>query len=239
MASRRRRRVSKGESALFRTAMRDVVPLRRAEDQTSMSDLMGEGKTSTATASAPPAPPAQERRVTKPAQPQHQHPDLSRLDAYRPDLAPAEKVMRRQALAGKPAKPAPSHAPSSGDHPLQPGRHAQIDGLDGRTWGRLKRGRLPIEARIDLHGLSQHEAHAALQGFVLQAQARGDRTVLVITGKGTPRKSSDRPRTGAIRSAMPHWLAQSPLNRIVITYTEAQPRDGGSGAFYLRLRRLR
>lgn len=235
MSRRRKRAVTDAETDLFRRVMRDVTPLRRLEDKHAQKAEVDAA--AGAGSAMPPAPPAMERRsMSTPL-------DISRLAGYTPglatdrtsDLTPTERKKRDAARTGQ-VQPA---QPVRGDHPGLPGRAHQIDGLDGRTWGRLKRGRLPMDARIDLHGMTQHEAQSALTGFIMQAQSRGARNVLVITGKGTPRTSDQAPSKGRIRAAMPHWLAQPPLNRIVITWTEAQPRDGGSGAFYLRLRRVR
>ena len=113
--------------------------------------------------------------------------------------------------------------------PLQAGR---IDGLDKRTAQRLRRGQMPIEARLDLHGLTQAEAHHALNGFLGDAQAAGKRSVLVITGKGRVDQGY-----GVLRRAVPHWL-NLPHNRgRIIAVHDAQPRDGGSGALYVLLKK--
>ena len=115
--------------------------------------------------------------------------------------------------------------------PLQAGR---IDGLDKRTAQRLRRGQLAIEARLDLHGLTQAEAHHALNGFLGNAQAAGKRSVLVITGKGRVDQGY-----GVLRRAVPHWL-NLPHNRgRIIAVHDAQPRDGGSGALYVLLKKRR
>jgi DNA-nicking Smr family endonuclease len=102
-------------------------------------------------------------------------------------------------------------------------------GLDTRTLEKLRNGQMPIEGRIDLHGLSQARAHAALNRFILEAYAEGKRCVLVITGKGA----------GVLKSAAPEWLAQEPLGAAVLKVQSAQPRHGGEGALYVYLRRVR
>ena len=115
--------------------------------------------------------------------------------------------------------------------PLQAGR---IDGVDKRTAQRLRRGQIAIEARLDLHGLTQAEAHHALNGFLGDAQAAGKRGVLVITGKGRADQGY-----GVLRRAVPHWL-NLPHNRgRIIAVHDAQPRDGGSGALYVLLKKRR
>jgi DNA-nicking Smr family endonuclease len=116
--------------------------------------------------------------------------------------------------------------------------------LDGTRQRRLARGQMDPEARIDLHGMTRDQARAALTGFLLGARARGERLVLVITGKG--REGDGRgdlapiPRKpGAIRHDLPHWLGQAPLAALVLDVRPAHRRHGGGGAFYVYLRRIR
>ena len=103
-------------------------------------------------------------------------------------------------------------------------------GLDRASAERLRRGRYPIEARLDLHGMTQAEAHRALHGFVAGSRAIGRRVVLVITGHG-------RISGGVLKAAVPRWLNEPELRRHVLAITPAQPRDGGAGALYLLLRK--
>ena len=107
-------------------------------------------------------------------------------------------------------------------------------GVDKRTVQRLKRGQLDIEARLDLHGLTQAEAHPRLDRFLASAQDRGLRSVLVITGKG--RLSQEG---GVLRQMVPRWLNTSPNRGRVLSMSQAQPKDGGAGALYLLLKRRR
>ena len=104
-------------------------------------------------------------------------------------------------------------------------------GVDRATAERLKRGRYQVEARLDLHGMTQAEAHRALAGFVGRSRAAGRRCVLVITGHG-------RMTGGVLKSAVPRWLAEPGLRPDVLAITPAQPRAGGDGALYVLLRRL-
>jgi DNA-nicking Smr family endonuclease len=112
--------------------------------------------------------------------------------------------------------------------------------LDGRRADRLRRGKIDPEDRLDLHGMGRAEAHQALIGFVLRAQAEGQRVVLVITGKGRPDASDSviPERHGILRHSVPHWLAMPPLTGRVVEVRPAHPRHGGSGALYLYLRRM-
>ncbi len=102
--------------------------------------------------------------------------------------------------------------------------------LDRRSWLKLRRGSYPIDARLDLHGLTQAEAYARLAAFLATAQARGNRCVLVITGRGL--------RTGGtLRAMTPHWLEAAPNRARVLSFVQAQLHHGGDGALYVLLRR--
>lgn len=117
-------------------------------------------------------------------------------------------------------------------------------GLDGRSQTRLRRGQMAIEARLDLHGLTQAQAHEALDSFLARTQDQGKRCVLVVTGKGG--KAAEDPdnmfadkRTGVLRSSVPRWLGEGANRARVLSFNTAQPRHGGDGALYVLLRRRR
>ncbi|WP_341214267.1 Smr/MutS family protein [uncultured Limimaricola sp.] len=113
--------------------------------------------------------------------------------------------------------------------------------MDAKAHGRMTRGKLKPEARIDLHGMTLAEAHPELVAFILSSQAMGRRLVLVITGKGRAR-DYDAPmpvRYGVLRHQVPQWLALSPLKQAVLQITPAHIRHGGEGAYYVYLRRAR
>lgn len=157
--------------------------------------------------------------------------DKARLRPMEPepddDPAPTAKTPPRFVKPPKPvstvpvAKPIVKPAPVAAPHELEPRRHR-----------RLARERDPIEARIDLHGLSRFQAQDALTAFVLSAHARGYRAVLVVTGKGS------RGTPGVIRSSVADWIAHPPLRAVVAGVASAHRRHGGEGALYLTLRRL-
>jgi DNA-nicking Smr family endonuclease len=100
--------------------------------------------------------------------------------------------------------------------------------LDRRTAQRLKRGQTPIEARLDLHGMTQVEAHEALARFIARSHASGLRAVIVITGK-----------SGVLRSAVPRWLEEGENRARIVGSSRAQAQHGGEGALYVLLRRQR
>lgn len=134
--------------------------------------------------------------------------------------------------ARKPGAAAPTLLPRQVEQPLMPGR---VAGLDKRTAQRLRRGQLPIEGRIDLHGMTQAEAHANLLRFVTASAKAGRRCVLVITGKGLRGSAG----TGVLRSELPRWLNEPVLRPLILSFAPAQPKDGGGGAFYVYLRKAR
>jgi DNA-nicking Smr family endonuclease len=110
--------------------------------------------------------------------------------------------------------------------------------MDAALHARLRRGKLAPEARIDLHGLTTEQAHAALTGFVLGARAEGRRLLLVITGKGrlAAREAPLPPRLGRLRHDVPRWLRLPPLAGAVLQLVPAHRRHGGEGALYIWLR---
>jgi DNA-nicking Smr family endonuclease len=105
--------------------------------------------------------------------------------------------------------------------------------LGRRAKQRVARGRDPIDGRIDLHGLTQAEAHDALLRFLYNAQTRGARLVMVITGKGRGGEG------GVLKRQVPHWLASPEFRALIVGYEEAHQRHGGEGALYLRVRKVR
>ena len=162
-------------------------------------------------------------------------------------VTPLRRRRRSPAIdrgAAAPAPPPPAPPPEAG-----PGKEAAVEppppirqapapaDLDRPGYGgisradarRIRSGKSGIHDRIDLHGMTLDQAGRSLRQFIETAAGRGDRTVLVVTGKG-------RGGTGVIRQHLPQWLRQPPLGGLVLAYCRAQPRDGGSGAYYIRLR---
>ena len=131
------------------------------------------------------------------------------------------------------------------DHDLLPSLGQQMRAapvqMDQKAFGRLRRGKLKPEARIDLHGMTIAQAHPALTGFILRSAGAGHRLVLVITGKGKQRDDGGPipTRFGVLRHQVPQWLAMAPLGGLVMQVTESHIRHGGQGAYYVYLRRTR
>lgn len=139
--------------------------------------------------------------------------------------------------APEPAKPVRARPVSMTTPPSLPSVKPPppLTPLGRRARQRVARGRDAIDARFDLHGLTQAEAHAALTRFLRSASTRGARLVLIITGKG---RAGDSER-GVLRRQVPHWLALPELRELVIGFEEAHGAHGGEGALYVRLRRQR
>lgn len=108
--------------------------------------------------------------------------------------------------------------------------------LERRDKKRLVRGRASIDARIDLHGMTQGEAHVALERFLRRAQADGAKFALVITGKGKRADDRDRSR-GVLRRQVPLWLHLPEFRPYVVGFEDAHIAHGGEGALYVRVRR--
>jgi len=113
--------------------------------------------------------------------------------------------------------------------------------FDRRLKHRLARGRDGIDARIDLHGLTQREAHDALHSFLRRAQADGAKIALVVTGKGLRQDSSGGGSSarGVLRRQVPMWLSLPEFRPFIVGFEEAHVGHGGQGALYVRLRRAR
>lgn len=134
----------------------------------------------------------------------------------------------------KPKSPtAPSYTPPISkpknrfDKIIEPGMHK-----------RVVRGHVAIDGTIDLHGLRQHEAHAALVRFINARFDRGDRTLLVITGKGIKTsREGDIQERGVLRHMLPRWLHEAALSPMISGWQTAAQGHGGEGAYYVRLRR--
>jgi len=163
------------------------------------------------------------RRVSvKPAAPK-QLPDP---EPAKDALLPKPEKARRTTV-----KPSPPLAPRTQPIPNRPA----IAPVERRTERKLARGRMEIDSRLDLHGMRQDAAHRALRSFLLGAQARGDRIVLVITGKGHVSGQGDD--AGVLRRSVPRWLEAADLRPLVVGMSVAHRSHGGGGALYVQIRR--
>jgi DNA-nicking Smr family endonuclease len=146
-----------------------------------------------------------------------------------PPEKPVAKIAKAKAKAPPPKAPAPIAPPPSRPHELS---HGKSIGIDKRQAERFRRGKTPIEGKIDLHGRTQQEAHDDLHHFLARAQASGKRMVLVITGKGITSSKS-----GVLKENVPRWLNEPSLRRHVLAFDYAEPQHGGEGALYVLLKR--
>ena len=172
--------------------------------------------------------------------------DRALWDAVARTLTPLFK-RRRLKAAPEPAIPSPPPAPPKAVQAARPATPAKpsppalprLAPVERRLTSRLGRGSAAIDARIDLHGLTQHEAHERLKSFLAGAQSRGVRLALVITGKGggEGQSFSGQPERGILRRLVPLWLSSPDLRPYVVGYDEAHRTHGGSGALYVLVRR--
>jgi DNA-nicking Smr family endonuclease len=154
---------------------------------------------------------------------------FARSDHFVPPVAKLSGRMQKPAV--KPARlpiAATSSASVKKANPVDL-RQGERGGIDGRTQRRLFRGDVPVDRRLDLHGLTAVRAESRLAQFIEAAARDGCRCVLVITGKGA----------GILRAHVPEWLKCQPLSPHILALAEARPHDGGSGALYVLLRRKR
>ncbi|WP_182418712.1 Smr/MutS family protein [Bartonella sp. HY038] len=139
------------------------------------------------------------------------------------DIAPLDKNKAKRAQAD-------NYSPKSSRRNNDGGL---INPIDRKTHRKIAKGRLDIDGRIDLHGLTQSEAHTLLLRFLQSAQFRGFRHVLIITGKGKSLQSD-----GILRQLVPHWLSTPAFRIYISAINDAARHHGGDGAIYLKLRKL-
>ena len=146
------------------------------------------------------------------------------------EAASAEVETAAAAKAAMPPNPLPSAKIPQATKPIVP----PLAPLGRRERAQLSRGRKDIDARLDLHGMTQARAHRALFGFLQRAHSDGLTFVLVITGKGRAGADPDR---GVLRRQVPQWLALPEFRALVVGFEEAHVGHGGEGALYVRIRR--
>jgi DNA-nicking Smr family endonuclease len=166
---------------------------------------------------------------------------LKKANVVPQPLAPLPKVYRPEGAGAA----AYAKAEAKQKAPLAHGRHPEKPApqMDKRLKQRFQRGELPIEARIDLHGLTLANAERALSKFLRDGIAQQKRCLLVITGKGLS-KSADAPimshqGKGVLRAWLPDYLKRGPWRDQILGVAPARQEMGGAGAFYVLLRRQR
>ncbi|WP_036293563.1 Smr/MutS family protein [Methylosinus sp. PW1] len=145
-----------------------------------------------------------------------------------PEEQPIEAGEPKKAAAAPPPTPAPA------EKKPRPRPAAPPAEIDHRTRTKLRRGRLEVEAKLDLHGLRQAEAQTALYDFLRRAQAAGARMAIVVTGKGVRSEEG-----GVLRRLVPLWLSAPAMRDLVVGFGEAARNHGGEGALYVQIRRPR
>ncbi len=150
--------------------------------------------------------------------------------AGKTEPASAESETTAAAKAAVPPKSLPPAKIPRATKPITP----PLAPLGRRERAQLSRGRKEIDARLDLHGMTQTRAHRELFGFLQRAHSDGLTFVLVITGKG--RAGAD-PERGVLRRQVPQWLSLPEFRSLVVGFEEAHVGHGGEGALYVRIRR--
>lgn len=149
-------------------------------------------------------------------------------------LAVAEPVAKKPVAKEPPVKIDPAKLSPTLRAPAAPVAKAPGAGIDRSTEEKFRRGKMTIAGRLDLHGMTQAEAHGALIGFIEASFRAGRRCVLVITGKGP-----GAPSVGVLKRMVPRWLNTPPTSARILSTAAAQAKHGGDGAMYVLLRRRR
>ena len=155
-----------------------------------------------------------------------------------------ERELFHAVLSGKVLHKKARSQPKIG-HPKPPTKNVQTapGGVDGRTGERLKRGTITPDSKLDLHGLTEDAAHRVLWSFLQTAHKRGDRLVLVVTGKGARVSSGafdpEQGSRGVLKTMVPRWLREPQFARLIADMRGAHRRHGGDGALYLYLRKIK
>jgi DNA-nicking Smr family endonuclease len=156
----------------------------------------------------------------------------------KPFSKPDTRLAAKAPSAGNTAAAHSASAPRTKTTPIAP---PELALFDRKSIRKIRGGRAEIEARVDLHGMRQDEAHGALRAFLRRCHSRGLRFVLVITGKGKTASATDSVSTegsdrGVLKRNVPRWLEEPDVRSIVVSYTTAAIRHGGEGALYVHLR---
>ncbi len=152
--------------------------------------------------------------------------DIRPLKGKRERVAPPRRPLPVEPMRHETEHPTPAEGPA-----LEIGNTA---GVDRRTAERLRRGKLNIDGRLDLHSHTQDDAYRALTAFITDSVARGRRCLLIVTGKGAVSEGG-----GVLRRRVPQWLNLPPCRGHVLAIAQSQQQHGGAGALYVLLKRSR
>lgn len=179
------------------------------------------------------------RKPDLPSKPDRTPASAAEVAAPPPPATPAKRRARKP--AAPPAGPAATvYTPPLALRPAGKTGATPFGEMDRRSLEKFRRGRFVIDSRLDLHGMTQAQAHTALRAFVLDNHRRGRRKLLVITGKGGGGLADPlAPPKGVLRGRLQQWLSEPDLKPLVLRLEQARPDHGGAGAFYLLLRRVR
>jgi DNA-nicking Smr family endonuclease len=167
---------------------------------------------------------------------------ITPLRQSRKTAEPAAKAASNSVATPVVAPSRPKPHPAARREAPPPAASPPLAPLGRRLKQRVARGREPIDARIDLHGMTQRQAHGELLRFLHRAQSDGAKTVLVVTGKGLGKDSSIGDHTGesgrgVLKRQVPLWLALPEFRLLIVGFDDAHVGHGGQGALYVRLRR--
>lgn len=206
------RRITDDERVLFLAALSGRMPRPRVKPKS--------------------APTKAHKLVTKPMDKKAAEPAHSSRGHRR--ATPEEKELFLAVIADRVPVKEPHAKTKTPAAPPAPKPQKAAGGLDGNTLRKLTRGELAPTAKMDLHGMTEAAAHGALTAFVLSAHRRGDRLVLVVTGKGS---ASAKTTHGVLKQMVPRWLDEAPMAKIITEKRWAHRRHGGEGALYVYLRK--
>jgi DNA-nicking Smr family endonuclease len=167
--------------------------------------------------------------------------ELALWDGLARSITPLQRRNKSDKAAVAGDRPAPKPVQSRGQPQTLPtAKVPPLAPLERRLKQRVARGREPIDARIDLHGMTQSEAHSALFDFLQRVRADGGKIALVVTGKGGARGERDGAvERGVLKRQVPNWLSLPQFRSLIVGFDEASIGHGGQGALYVRLRRPR
>jgi DNA-nicking Smr family endonuclease len=161
------------------------------------------------------------------------------VDLFREMMSGVKPIIAKEKIT-PPASPAPKLQRQSKIDPVPELADGMGGGIDRNTHEKFRRGDMPIESRLDLHGRTLDQSFAAVEQFIHSCHAAGKRCVLIITGKGREKTEADIfEQRGVLRQSLPQWLNHASLRPKILAFCQAQRRDGGNGAFYVLLKRQR